>query len=150
MNKSDNTKQADAPIAPVDRPGTRAAFTRVKFFAALYGALSVLVLLANGAIAATGHGNEVSAFMWTRSSIIVASAALIYWLAVRASRGLRSAYGRVRILSIILPVAIVAVDMIPGVCPLWFTLAQVVCALALVPVAFIVSGRRLRAMFAPR
>ncbi len=150
MHKTDNMSTEDAHVAPIDRPGTRAAFTRVKLFVALYGALSVLVLLANGAIATTGHGNEVSTFMWTRSSIIVASAVLIYWLAVRASRGLRSAYARVRILSIILPVAIVAVDLIPGVCPLWFSLAQVVCALALAPVAFIINGRRLRAVFAPR
>jgi hypothetical protein len=150
MHKTDNTTTADAPVALVHRLGTRAAFSRVKVFVALYGAFSVLVLLANGAIATTGHGDAVSTFMWTRSSIIVASAVLIYWLAVRASRGLHSAYWRVRILSIILPVAIVAVDMIPGVSPLWFTLAQAVCALALAPVAFIVSGRRLRAVFAAR
>lgn len=30
--------------------------------------------------------------------------------------------GRVRILSIVMPLAIITVDMIPGLCPAWFTM----------------------------
>ncbi|MFI6742492.1 hypothetical protein ACIBI9_57145 [Nonomuraea sp. NPDC050451] len=66
---------------------------------------------------------------------------------ILAARGARWAYLRVRIISVVMPVAIVAVDMIPGICPVWFAMMQAVCALAIAGVAFVVNGSGLRAAF---
>ncbi|MEV4583160.1 hypothetical protein AB0K16_59135 [Nonomuraea jabiensis] len=78
---------------------------------------------------------------------VLASAAVTYWLTVLAARGARWAYLRVRVISIVMPVAIVAVDMIPGICPMWFAMMQAVCALAVAAAAFVVNGSGLRAAF---
>lgn len=52
-----------------------------------------------------------------------------------------------RIISIIMPIAIVAIDMIPGVLPPWFVAMQATCALAIAAAAFIINGSGLRAAF---
>jgi hypothetical protein len=70
-----------------------------------------------------------------------------YWLTGLASRGSRSAYLRVRLVSVVVPTAIVAIDLIPGALPPWFIALQVAGALALAPTAFIVNSRELRAGF---
>jgi len=124
----------------------RGAFRKAKGFLAAYGALSAGVLGMVAVLAATGH--VTTGFLWGRSSAILASAALVYWLTVLAARGSRSAYGRVRAVTVILPVAIVAVDLIPGLSPAWFTLAQSACALAIAAAALVLNGSRVRAAFA--
>ncbi|MFC8797628.1 hypothetical protein ACFT2C_07825 [Promicromonospora sp. NPDC057138] len=126
----------------------RRAFTATKALVVTYGVLSAAVLGTVALVAAFGHAT--CTFEWIRSSIILASAVLIYWLAAAAARGSRSAYERVRAISIIVPVAIVVVDLIPGVAPLWFTLEQTACALALGAAAGVLRGRRVRAAFAGR
>ncbi|MFI6798284.1 hypothetical protein [Streptosporangium canum] len=72
---------------------------------------------------------------------------MTYWLTVLAARGKRWAYLRVRIISIIVPVALIAMDMIPGILPAWFVVIQVAGALVIAAAAFIVNGSRLRAAF---
>jgi hypothetical protein len=47
-----------------------------------------------------------------------------------------------------MPVAIVAVDLIPGVCPMWFLVVQTLCAITLGAAAFVVNASPVRAAFA--
>lgn len=85
---------------------------------AAYGALSVAVLIVVVIISVMGR--EVTSFMWGRTGGMFASAVVTYWLTVLASRGARGAYVRVRIISVIVPIAIIAIDGIPGALPPWF------------------------------
>ncbi|MFE0381439.1 hypothetical protein ACFW1M_39090 [Streptomyces inhibens] len=134
-----------AEAAHLNRPHTQRAFGKVKFLVAAYGALSAAVLITVVVLAITGH--EVTSFMWGRSAGVLASAAVTYWLTVRASRGARWAYLRVRLISVIVPIAIVAIDMIPGALPPWFVMMQVACALTIGATAFPLNGSGLRAAF---
>lgn len=134
-----------AEAAHLDHPDTRRAFGKVKILVAAYGALSVAVLIAVLVLASTGHA--VTGFMWGRAAGLFASAAVTYWLTVLAARGKRWAYLRVRIISMIVPVALIAMDMIPGILPAWFVAIQVAGALVIAAAAFIVNGSGLRAAF---
>ncbi|GAA3120345.1 hypothetical protein ACFQ0X_05490 [Streptomyces rectiviolaceus] len=120
-------------------------FGKVKVLAAAYGALSAAVLITVAVLAVTGQ--TATSFMWGRSAGVLASAAVTYWLTVLASRGARWAYLRVRIISIVVPITIVSIDMIPGALPLWFVALQVACALTIGATAFLVNGSALRAAF---
>ncbi|GAB3582373.1 hypothetical protein GCM10027445_55590 [Amycolatopsis endophytica] len=112
-------------------------FGTVRKSLAVYGAFGVAVLVVVVALAVAGQ--EVSGFMWGRACGMVASAAVTWWLAGLAGRGSRSALVRVRIISVVVPVAIVVIDGIPGALPLWFAAAQIAGALALVPAAVMVN-----------
>lgn len=118
---------------------------KVRKLVAAYGAVSVALLVVVVVLAVTGHA--VSSFQWGRTGGMFASAAVTYWFTVLAARGARWAYVRVRVISVVVPVAIVAVDSIPGALPPWFAAAQIAGALALVPAAFLLNGRPLRAAF---
>ncbi|GAB7029221.1 hypothetical protein AB0G35_12585 [Streptomyces sp. NPDC021749] len=142
------TGRPTAAAAHLNHPRTRRTFRTARNLVAAYGALSAAVLLTVAVLALTGH--PVTSFMWGRSGGVLASAAVIYWMTVLAARGTRWAYLRVRILSVLMPVVIVGVDMIPGICPLWFALAQAASALPLAAAAFLSNGSRLRAGFPKR
>ncbi|MER5183963.1 hypothetical protein ABT009_37450 [Streptomyces sp. NPDC002896] len=129
----------------LDHPHTRQAFGRARTLVAAYGALSVAVLAAVAVLAMTEHA--VTSFMWGRSVGVLASAAVTYWLTALASRGARWAYLRVRIISIVMPLAIIAIDVIPGTLPAWFIMLQATCALAIAAAAFPINGSTLRAAF---
>lgn len=121
------------------------AFATVKKCVVLFGAVGGIVLGTVAVMAFTGH--EVSSFMWIRAAILLAVAPLIYRMVVRASEGSYKALDRVRTLSTILPIAIIGVDLIPGLCPAWYAVLQGLSALALVGVAFITRGSAMRAAF---
>ncbi|WP_228004250.1 hypothetical protein [Amycolatopsis sp. YIM 10] len=112
---------------------------------AAYGALSVAVLIA--VVILFLLGDEVTSFMWGRTAGMFASAAVAHWFTVLAARGARWAYVRMRIISVVVPIAIIGIDSIPGALPLWFAAMQIAGAVTLVPAAFIVNGPRLRAAF---
>lgn len=101
----------------------------------IFGVWNVVVLIAVIASAMTGGGT--STFMWVRAVILLAVALFLLWLAAQAGRGSVSAAGRLRIVSTVLPIAVVVVDIIPGVAPTWYAALQGAGALALVPVAII-------------
>ncbi|MGW2404757.1 hypothetical protein ACWCXK_09530 [Streptomyces sp. NPDC001739] len=126
-------------------PRTRRDFGTLKTLVAAYGALGAAVLITVAVRAMTGH--PVTSFLWGRSGGVLASAAVIYWMTVLAARGTRWAYLRVRILSVFMPIVIVGVDLIPGICPPWFALIQAASALPLAAAAFVSNGSRLRAAF---
>ncbi|MFI5801625.1 hypothetical protein [Streptomyces sp. NPDC051561] len=120
-------------------------FGRVRRCVAGFGALGTAVLVAVAVLKVAGH--PVTAFMWGRSLGLLAGAAVMYWLVTVAERGARWAYVRMRILAFLMPVAVIAVDVIPGTLPVWFVLAQAVCACALLPAALVLNGAGLRAAF---
>ncbi|MFH8407382.1 hypothetical protein ACH4FX_21705 [Streptomyces sp. NPDC018019] len=141
----DTTIRTTTEAVPTDRPGPRRDFGRAKILVAAYGALSAVVLLTVAVLAGTGH--EVTPFMWGRSAGVLASAGVAYWFTVLAARGARWAYRRIRVLSAVMPVAIVAIDSIPGALPGWFIAMQAVCAVAIGAAACIVNGSGPRAAF---
>ncbi|MGW2840957.1 hypothetical protein ACWCWD_24555 [Streptomyces sp. NPDC001493] len=128
-----------------DDPRTRRAFDTAKNGIKVYGALSAVALLAVVVVSSSGH--TVNTFMWVRAVLLPAVAVLVHRMTVSASRGSRRAFERVSALTVIMPIAIIGVDLIPGVCPPWYTVMQTVCMLPVIRVAFIIRGSALRAAF---
>ncbi len=131
--------------APLDSPRVQEAFGRAKNSVKLYGALSVAALTAVIAVAAGGH--PVNTFMWVRALLLPVVAVLLHRMTVSASRGSRGAFDRVSTLVVIMPIAIIGVDLIPGVCPLWYAVTQAVCMLPVIRAAFITRGSAPRTAF---
>lgn len=114
---------------------TRTAFSRSEKSIKAYVVLSACALVAVVAVASAGQ--PVNTFMWVRAVLLPVVAVLMHRMAVAAARGSRRAAERVRTLAVVMPVAIVAVDLIPGVCPPWYTATQIVCMLPVIRVAFL-------------
>ncbi|MEV6969282.1 hypothetical protein AB0M47_29645 [Hamadaea sp. NPDC051192] len=112
----------------------------------VYGLLGTAVLGLVAALSANGYA--VTGFMWGRSAGVLASAIVTYVFSGFASRGARWAYLRMRIISVVVPPAIVAVDVFLGELPGWFIALQAICALALAAAAVPINGSRLRSAFA--
>ncbi|MFJ6699904.1 hypothetical protein ACIQM4_28120 [Streptomyces sp. NPDC091272] len=121
------------------------AFDTAKNSVRVYGALSAVALLAVIAVSSSGH--MVNTFMWVRAALLPVVAVLIYRMTVSASRGSRRTCERVSALAVIMPIAIIGVDLIPGVCPPWYAVMQAICMLPVIRVAFITRGSALRASF---
>lgn len=134
--------------AYLDRPETRRAFRTVTSSITVYATLSTAALLAVIAVSSSGH--LVNTFMWVRAVLLPVAAPLIYQIAVSASRGSRRAFERVAALTVIMPIAIIGIDGIPGICPPWYAVLQVVCMLPIIRIAFIIRGPALRAAFPNR
>lgn len=131
--------------ADLDHPHTRRAFGTTKSSIKVYGALSAVALVA--VIVVSGSGHTVNTFMWVRAVLLPVVAVLIHRMAVSASGGSRRAFERLSALAVIMPIAIIGVDLIPGVCPPWYAVMQVVCMLPVIRVAFLTRGSALRAAF---
>ncbi|MGJ5748733.1 hypothetical protein FB563_6285 [Streptomyces puniciscabiei] len=122
-----------ADAALLNTPRAQGAFDTAKSSLKVYGVLSTAALLAVTAVSISGH--MVNTFMWVRAVLLPVSAALIYRMTGSASRGSRQAFERVRALAVIMPIAIIGVDLIPGICPPWYAVMQVVCMLPLIRIA---------------
>ncbi|MEU3569992.1 hypothetical protein AB0E96_16440 [Kitasatospora sp. NPDC036755] len=120
-------------------------FTAVKKCIVLFGAGGAVVLGTVAAVAATGH--PTTPFMWIRGVIFLALAPFLHRKASDAAGGSRQAFDRLRTLSTVLPIAIVAVDGIPGLCPLWYAVLQGLSALALAAVAVLTRTSALAGSF---
>lgn len=129
-------------------PASRETFDTVRTCAGLYGALCAVVLVALAVLVCGGR--PVSPFLWVRAAVLLALAPVIRRSATRAAQGVRRGYERVRTLTPVMPVAIVGVDLIPGVCPAWYAAAQAGCALPLIVAAFLTRGSGPRAAFPGR
>ncbi|RFU43256.1 hypothetical protein DZF91_02070 [Actinomadura logoneensis] len=114
-------------------------FATVKKYVVLYGAVNAITLGTVAVMASTGH--EASSFMWIRGVVLLVAAPVLYRMVVRAAQGSAKAFERVRTVSTVLPVAIVAVDLVPGLCPPWYAVLQGLSALALVGVAVLTRTR---------
>lgn len=143
MENNANTTTTDPAL--LNTPATRAAFGTIGVSVKIYGALTAAALLAVVAVASTGH--MVNPFMWIRAILLPLIAVLLHRLALSASRGSRRAFERLRGISAVFPVAIVGVDLIPGVCPWWYAAVQTLCVLPVVRIAFTTRGAALRAAF---
>ncbi|GGS83538.1 hypothetical protein ACFFV7_45830 [Nonomuraea spiralis] len=139
------TNIGDATTAHLGDARVQDAFATVKKCVTLFGVVGAVVLGVVAVMAFTGQ--EASAFMWIRGAVLLAVAPLLHRMTVRASEGSYKAFDRVRTLSTILPIAIIGVDLIPGLCPAWYAVLQGLSALALAGVAFITRGAALRAAF---
>lgn len=145
MDMTTNTRTTATTATRFDDPRTQRALTQALRCITAYGALSTLLLLV--VITAFGRGHAVSVFMWVRASLMPVVAVVLYWLTHSASGGSRRALDRVRGVSVVLPIAIIGVDLIPGICPHWYAAAQAVCMLPVIAVAIITRGAALRTAF---
>ncbi|MER6305599.1 hypothetical protein [Streptomyces sp. NPDC001657] len=136
---------AKMPLAPLGPPAL-AALRRTTLLVGGYLGLSILTLAA--VVALRDDAAVVNDAVWVRTAIVVASAVVMFVSALRAARGSRPAYRRVRILSGVMLVAIAVIIAIPGAFPGWLKIEQGVCGIALLGVALIVNGRQLRSSFA--
>ncbi|MFD7496613.1 hypothetical protein ACFV8T_30240 [Streptomyces sp. NPDC059832] len=130
---------------PHHTPQTLRAFGTAMNSITVYGALGAIAFLAVAVAASSGH--MVNTFMWVRAVLLPVVAVLIYRMAISASQGSRRAFERVGTLAVIMPIAIIGVDLIPGVCPPWYAAMQAVCMLPVIHVALITRGSALRAAF---
>ncbi|HET6909733.1 MAG TPA: hypothetical protein VFH54_10375 [Mycobacteriales bacterium] len=144
MRKSTHKKQnsTDGSNVVASMVRTDAAVARawdvVKKCILIFGVFGVfgVVVLTTLAVAALDHGS-VSSFMWVRASILLLITPVFYRLAEHASRGEEKSFERLRTVSVIVPIAIVGVDLIPGVCPTWYAAMQAASAVPLVAIAVI-------------
>ncbi|MER7579810.1 hypothetical protein [Kitasatospora sp. NPDC097691] len=112
---------------------TQDSFTTVKKCITLFGAVSAIILGTVAVMAFTGH--EATSFMWFRGVILLGVTPLLLRLATRAAEGSYRDFDRLRTVATVMPVALIGVDLIPGLCPPWYAVLQGLSALALVAVA---------------
>lgn len=141
---ADSTATTTAPETYED-PRVQDTFKTVHKFIGLYGVISVIVLGTVAAMAITG--NEASPFMWIRGSILLLVWPLFHRMATRSAQGDARQYDRLATVTVILPIAIIVVDLIPGLCPAWYAAMQGVSALALVGAAVLTRGAAVRGVF---
>jgi hypothetical protein len=132
----------------LNHPDSLAAFRNAKLLVGGYLGIGLLTLVAITLM--RGHSAEVNSAVWTRGVAVVASALVMYACAVRAARGSRSAYRRLRFVSAATVVAIAVIIALPGTFPLWMKLDQGLCGAVLIGVAIVVNSAHLRALFANR
>jgi hypothetical protein len=121
------------------------SFRSVKTLVGAYLALSVLTLVA--IVLLRHHASIVTPAVWVRGTIVVASALLMTAFTVRAARGSSRAYLRLRLVSAIMVVAIVAIVSLPGTFPVWLKIEQAGCGLLLIGVVVIVNRGHVRSSF---
>jgi len=127
-------------------PRTTEAFRTIRRLLLAYLGVSVAALVA--IVAMRNDAAEVNPAVWTRATIVVVTAVLMLLFAARAAAGSRSAYRRVRIISIVTVVAIAVIVAAPGTFPAWLKLEQAGCGLIMAGVAVVANRPRLRALFA--
>jgi len=130
----------------LSQPATRAALRCTRLLVGGYVGLSVLTL---AAIIVMRHDAAlVNPAVWTRGTIVVASALLMHEFAAGAARGSRLAFLRLRLASAIMVAAIAVIVALPDPFPVWMKIDQACCGLILTGVVVIVNGRHLRSLFA--
>ncbi|MFH8379908.1 hypothetical protein ACH4E7_03040 [Kitasatospora sp. NPDC018058] len=124
---------------------TQNTFSTVKKCITLFGAVGAVVLATVAAMASLGH--ETTPFMWIRGVILLGIAPVLHRIATRAAQGSYKAFDRIRTLSTVMPIAVIAVDLVPGLCPPWYAVLQGLSALALIGVAVLTRGSALSGAF---
>lgn len=125
--------------------GHRTALRGVKALVLTYLGISALTLVA--IVLLRNHTSVVNSAVWVRGTIVVASALLTLSFTVRAARGSRGAYRRLRIVTAVMVVAIATIIALPGTFPVWMKIEQGVCGLLLLWVVVVVNGSHLRSLF---
>ena len=142
MSNSTNisTELAGAADASVARD-----FDLAKKLIVIYGVAGAILI--GTLVVIVVAGSEPSVFMWVRATILLAMMPFLSMFAVRAEQGRTSSLQRLRLLTTVLPVVIIGVDLIPGVCPTWYAAMQAVSALALAPIGFLTRRPEIRDAF---
>ncbi|MBE3010752.1 hypothetical protein IL992_16330 [Microbispora sp. NEAU-D428] len=132
-------------MTTIDDARTHEAFDMAKKCVTLYGVICAITLATVAALSIIDH--TVTTFMWVRAVILLAIAPALHRQIVGASQGARRCYERMRTVTVVMPIAIIGVDLIPGICPTWYAVMQAIGALPLVAVAFLLNGSGSRAAF---
>ena len=132
----------------LDHPRSRMALRTVKLLVGCHLGISVLTLVA--IILLRSHPTLVTPAVWTRATIVVATALAMTTFAAGTARGTSRAYLRLRIVSAVMVVAIAVIVTLPGTLPLWMKIEQGSCGLLLIGVVFLVNGKHMRSLFAAR
>ncbi len=135
-------------VVSYSHPRTLTAFRSLKLLVSGYLGISALALVA--IVLLRNNAAAVNSAVWTRGTIVTISAFLTFAFTIRAARGSRRAYLRLRIVSAIMLVAIAVIVALPGTFPAWMKIEQGLSGLVLVGVATVVNGKHLRALFAAR
>jgi hypothetical protein len=77
---------------------------------------------------------RVTTAVWVRTPLVAASAAVLLLFAVRAAAGHRGSFRRLRIISMVVLAAIIAVVAWPGAFPVWLRVEQAVCGVIMLSV----------------
>ncbi|UCR87999.1 hypothetical protein [Mycetocola spongiae] len=125
-----------------EHPRTRRAFT------AVYWLLAIELLLGIGAVVIAlilaGSGEHVALSVWSRSLVVLAMTATLFYFAWRARLGYVWGYSRLRLFSKIFPVVTLVMAAIPGFYPLWMVTEQIVFSLILIGVADFLDSDHMR------
>jgi hypothetical protein len=121
-------------------------FRTVKALVATYFGVSVATVVA--VVLLAGDAAMVNQTVWTRTIIVLLSSALMFSMVVRAAKGVRRSFLRLRLTSGAMTIAIVVLISLPGLLPLWIKLEQGFCGLLLLGVVALVNGKALRSAFA--
>ncbi len=123
-------------------------FDQVKALVGTYLGVSVATIVA--VVLLRDNAAMVNAAVWIRSTIVLASALLTLSFVIRAARGSRRAFLRLRIVSAVMVIAIAAIIALPGTFPTWLKIEQGACGLLLIGVVALVNGKALRSAFAAK
>jgi len=130
-----------------DDPATRTAFTRVTWL--LVAEFVIGAGAVAEAIALARSGDRVSPVVWWRLVVIFGIATTLFYFVWRARLGLRWAYSRLRLFSLVFPVVAVATCLVPGLYPRWMVVEQLLFSAVLLVVRRVLSAPGLRAGYAP-
>ena len=120
---------------------TRIAYGNTKPVVGGYVGINVLGLVAS--VLLRDDVAVVDFVGWTRGTVVVVSALLMFASTVRAACGWRRAYLRLRL-------AMAAIIALPGTFSLRMKIEQSACGLILIGVVVIVDGKHRRSLFAAK
>jgi len=146
MAQTNELSSSSATVVPPVSSSLRETFQPIRVLVASYVGLGLLGFGAT--VLLRDHPQLVNTAVWVRGSIVLATSALMYRFAAVAARGKRSAFLRLRIASIVIPVAIAVIIALPDPFPVWMKVQQGLCALVVAGVAALVNRRFLREYFA--
>jgi hypothetical protein len=92
----------------------------------------------------------VTTAVWVRTPLVAASAAVLLLFARRAAAGHRPSFRRLRIISMVVLAAIIAVVAWPGAFPVWLRVEQAVCGLFMLSVVVRTNLRAVRSSMEAR
>jgi hypothetical protein len=141
------TKQLDSTVTVTD-PDAREKLHIARVLLGGYAGVSVLTLMA--IVVFSGDPDIVTDAVWIRGSILAVASLITFAVGVSMARGSRSNYRRVRVIALAQVVAIVVIESVPGVFPVWFKIENGVCGALLVIVVLLTFARTVRSAFAAR
>ena len=122
--------------------------TRFRPYVVLLAAFVVVSLAMEAVLVVQSvTGTAVDGAVWVRCSLVLASSIVLLLLAIGATRGSRSAWIRVRIISVVVVVAVIVIISIPGFLPDWVRVEQGVCGGLVLPVAIFTNLPRTAVLF---